>query len=330
MSDFKAERWPPGDETHTVRAIDSHTGGEPTRVVVSGGPNLGGGTAAEKLERLRAHYDHFRAAVVNEPRGSDVLVGALLVEPSEASCAAAVIFFNNVGYIGMCGHGTIGVVTTLAHLGCMHAGCHRIETPVGIVETQLHESGEVSVQNVPSYRHAKDVEVQVAGYGRIRGDIAWGGNWFYLVEGHGQALEFANLDRLMDFTRKVRAALEEAHITGRDGQPIDHIELCGPSSQPGVDSRSFVLCPGGAYDRSPCGTGTSARLACLAEDDLLQEGELWRQESIIGSVFEASYRRVDQGIVPTIRGRAFVTADASLILNAADPYCWGIECQNTS
>jgi 4-hydroxyproline epimerase len=311
-------------EVARVHVIDSHTGGEPTRVVISGGPDLGGGSVAERLQIFREQHDPFRSAVVNEPRGSDVIVGALLLEPADPSCAAGVIFFNNVGTLGMCGHGTIGLVVTLSHMGRIGPGEHRIETPVGVVTTRLHESGVVSVGNVSSYRLAKGVSVPVEGHGTVTGDVAWGGNWFFLVEEHGQELSLGNVAALTDFTWRVRQALARHGITGRDGQEIDHIELFGPSDQPEVHSRNFVLCPGKAYDRSPCGTGTSAKLACLYADGKLQEGEVWRQESLVGSVFEGSIQVVNGELVPIIKGNAFVTAEATLILDPADPFCWGI------
>jgi 4-hydroxyproline epimerase len=309
---------------HRIQVIDSHTGGEPTRVVITGGPPLNGANAAERLDDFRQHHDAFRSAIVNEPRGSNVMVGALLLEPADPTCAAGVIFFNNVGYLGMCGHGTIGLIVTLAHLGRLEPGIHRIETPVGIVSAQLHENGEVSVQNVPCYRHAKDVPVEVPGVGIVRGDIAWGGNWFYLVEEHGQELELRNVEFLVEYTWAMRQALAHNGITGRDGQEIDHIELFAPSPTPGIQSRNFVLCPGKAYDRSPCGTGTSAKLACLFAEGKLREGETWLQESIVGSVFAGSIAQRGETLIPTIRGSAFVTAEATLLLHPDDSFCWGI------
>jgi 4-hydroxyproline epimerase len=306
-----------------LRAIDSHTGGEPTRVVIDGGPALAG-PLAERVEQLRRHHDAFRAAVCNEPRGSDVLVGALVTPPVDPGAAAGVIFFNNVGYLGMCGHGTIGLVTTLAWLGRLAPGRHRIETPVGVVTTELHASGRVSVRNVPSYRHARSVAVELPGHGRVTGDVAWGGNWFFLSADHGQSLDTANVEALVDFGWRVRQALTAAGIRGANGAEIDHIELTGPASREGLDARNFVLCPGKAYDRSPCGTGTSAKLACLVADGKLAPGGRWRQESIIGSVFEGSVEIEAGSIVPTITGQAWITADATLILDPADPYCHGI------
>jgi 4-hydroxyproline epimerase len=302
-----------------VQIIDSHTGGEPTRIVVSGGPELGLGSVADRLNLFRDRFDRFRSAIVNEPRGSDVMVGALLMEPSDNSCAAGVVFFNNVGFLAMCGHGTIGVIATLAHLGRIQPGVHRIETVAGVVTATLHADGSVSVANVASYRARAAVTVDVPGLGKVTGDVAWGGNWFFLVEQHGQELALANVERLVDYAWRVRRAINS------QGHPeIDHIELFGPPTRPGAHSRNFVLCPGGAYDRSPCGTGTSAKIACLAADGKLAEGAEWVQESIIGSTFQARYRRTDEGIIPTITGSAFVNAEATLILNENDPFCWGI------
>ncbi len=306
-----------------LRVIDSHTAGEPTRLVLDGAPDLGDGTLAERLEVLRTQHDWLRSTVVNEPRGSDVLVGALLCTPSDPTCAAGVIFFNNVSYLGMCGHGTIGLVVMLAHLGRIGPGSHRIETPVGIVEAHLHDDGRVTVHNVPSYRHAAAVCVSVEGLGTVTGDVAWGGNWFYLVADHGEELRFARVERLTDVAWRIRRALERHGVTGAQGGLIDHIELFGPGS-PGAHSRSFVLCPGKAYDRSPCGTGTSAKIACLAADGALEPGEVWVQESIIGSRFEATYMLENGQIRPSITGAAFVTMEGSLLLDERDPFRWGI------
>jgi 4-hydroxyproline epimerase len=305
-----------------IHVIDSHTGGEPTRVVVEGGPDLGSGPVAERARIFREKYDHFRSAVVNEPRGNDAMVGALLCTPCDATCSAGVIFFNNVGLLNMCGHGTIGLAVTLAYLGRIGPGLHRIETPVGVVEAVLHESGEVTVNNVPAYRHRADVAVEVEGYGTVKGDVAWGGNWFFLTKDCPCAIELSRLEELTAFSWNVRQALERGDITGANGGVIDHIEICGPSAQ--ADSRNFVLCPGKAYDRSPCGTGTSAKLACLVADGELREGEVWRQESVIGSVFEGSVTIRDGMVHPHISGSAFVNADAMLILDPRDPFIYGI------
>lgn len=316
-------------EKNRLHIIDSHTGGEPTRVIVSGGPELPPASMAGKLDYFRQHYDHVRRAVINEPRGSEIIVGALLCKPVDASCATGVIFFNNVGYLGMCVHGAIGLAVTLAHLGTIGVGEHRFETPVGVVTAILHETGEVTVGNVASYRSASNVQVDVPGYGTVRGDIAWGGNWFFLVEEPVMELAASKVEELTNYSWAIRQALERNGIRGNGlngdaGKEIDHVELFGPSRVPGVHSRNFVLCPGKAYDRSPCGTGTSAKLACLYADGKLKPGEVWKQESIVGSIFEGSVRVEDGQILPRIKGSAFITSEAQLILNPQDPFRHGL------
>jgi len=304
-----------------IKAIDSHTAGEPTRVVVDGFPDLGSGSMAERLEVFRRDYDKLRSAIVCEPRGHDAIVGALLCEPLHKADAAGVIFFNNVGYLGMCGHATIGLVKTLEYMGRISAGSHRIDTPVGSVEANLNADGSVTITNVPSYRFAKDVAVDVPKFGVVTGDVAWGGNWFFLVRKHPLEIELSNLSKLTDYSVAIRSALAANNITGKDGGEIDHIELYAPT--PTADSRNFVLCPGLEYDRSPCGTGTSAKLACLYDDGKLKEGDTWRQESIVGSVFDGSVTVKDGQIIPTITGAAHITAELELVLSEDDPYKFG-------
>jgi 4-hydroxyproline epimerase len=320
------------DRFSRIQVIDSHTGGEPTRIVITGGPDLGTGSLAERRLLFQQRFDAFRSAVINEPRGSDVLVGALVCEPTDPSCVAGVIFFNNVGCLNMCGHGTIGLAVTLAHLGRIGPGMHKVESPVGVVGFAYDGGSRVVIDNVPSYRLAKDCTVQVDGIGPVVGDVAWGGNWFFLVNVDGAGpnaqyqmqLDLANLERLTDFTWRTRLALSRRGITGENGGEIDHIELFGPARSPAADSRNFVLCPGKAYDRSPCGTGTSAKLACLYADGKLRDGDVWRQESIIGSIFEGSVHLDAGRIIPRIAGSAYVCAEATLILDANDPFQTGI------
>jgi proline racemase len=305
-----------------VRVVDSHTGGEPTRVVIEGGPDLGGGNAAAKLEVFREQHDAFRRAVVNEPRGSDVLVGALLVEPADAGCATGVIYFDNVTFLGMCGHGTIGLVATLAYLGRIQPGEHRIETPVGVVRTTLHDTRTVSVVNIPARRKARAVSIDLPGGGTVTGDVAWGGNWFFIAGNHGQDLALSRVEPLTAFAWQTRQA-----VNAQGFPEVDHIVLLGPPRSAGAAAQDFVLCPGKAYDRSPCGTGLSARLACLATDGRLDEGEPYVLESILGTRFTGRYRWLDRGagtVVPTITGSAHVTAEGVLILDEADPFCWGV------
>ncbi|MBV6867800.1 proline racemase family protein [Xanthomonas euvesicatoria] len=309
---------------HTIDVIDSHTAGEPTRVVLSGFPDLGDGDLAQCRERFSSEFDHWRSAIACEPRGSDTMVGALLLPPRDPGACTGVIFFNNVGYLGMCGHGTIGVVRTLAELGRIGPGQHRIETPVGTVGVELADDGTVWVDNVESYRVASGVEVEVPGHGRVRGDVAWGGNWFFITEQAPCALDLAHQRELTAYTEAVRLALEAAGITGEAGGEIDHIEVNGAAPDGSGVARNFVLCPGLAYDRSPCGTGTSAKLACLAADGKLAEGERWVQQGILGSAFEGNYRLSGRGIAPRISGRAYITARAQLVIDPADPFAWGI------
>lgn len=304
-----------------LRVIDSHTGGEPTRLVIDGFPDLGTGSMAERRTRFARDYDDWRKAIILEPRGNDVLVGALLCEPVSPQATAGVIFFNNSGFLNMCGHGTIGLIASLAWLGRIQPGKHVVETPVGDVTATLHDDGSVSVENVPAYRWRKQVRVETA-HGPVTGDIAWGGNWFFLVNDHPFAVTPAAIPDLTAYAWAIREGLERAGIRGEHDGIIDHIELFADDDR--ADSRSFVLCPGKAWDRSPCGTGTSAKLACLAGDGKLGAGETWRQASIIGSEFTASFVALGDRIVPTIRGEAWVCGDNRLILNPDDPFRWGI------
>ncbi len=308
-----------------MRIIDSHTGGEPTRVILDGGPDLGEGPLALRRQRFAAAHDDVRRAAVSEPRGGEALVGALLCEPEDPTCATGVIFFNEAGYLGMCGHATMGLAVSLHHLGRIGLGRHRFETPVGVVTADLKSPHEVSVENVESCRFRSKVKVETAGFGTLTGDIAWGGNWFFLASSAPTALVAQNIPALLDAARDVRRSLARAGITGTDGAEIDHVEFFGPARGPGANARNFVLCPDDTYDRSPCGTGTSAKLACLAADGALKPGETWVQESILGSRFEAHYGPgASGGVLPTITGRAYVTAEGRLLRAPEDPFANGI------
>lgn len=309
-----------------LHVIDSHTEGEPTRVVISGGPDLGTGTMAEKAARLRENHDGLRRAVCNEPRGHDAMVGALLCEPNEPDCVCGVIFFNNLSTLNMCIHGTIGLAVTLAHLGKIGPGAHRIDTPAGVVVATLRDDGSVEVANVPSYRKAAAVSVEVPGWGTVLGDIAWGGNWFFLIDNQGPPVDLANLELLTVFTFLVRQELKKQGITGDGGMEIDHVEVFGPPGDPALaDSRNFVLCPGKAYDRSPCGTGTSAKLACLYADGKLKPGEIWRQASILDTVFQACMEELADGkILPRVSGCAWVNGASIYHFSPSDPFRHGI------
>lgn len=308
-----------------MRYVDSHSEGEPTRVLIDGGPDLGDGSMRERIERLASDHDQLRRTVILEPRGSDALVGALLVAPTRADCAAGVLFFNNTGYLGMCGHGTMGVAVTLAHLGRISPGVSHFETPVGVVAVTLADANTVTVENVASYRYRSDITVEVPGLGPVSGDIAWGGNWFFLTRNTPHPINLDNERRLTEAALRVQRALVDQGITGRDGGEIDHIEFFSDALSADADSRNFVLCPGGAYDRSPCGTGTSAKIACLADAGVLAPDTDWVQESVIGSRFVARYRVGAQGeIIPSITGRAFICAEGTLVQQPGDPFARGI------
>jgi 4-hydroxyproline epimerase len=347
-----------------ITVVDSHTEGEPTRVVVGGWGEVAGATMAARREELQRRHDELRRAVVCEPRGHEAVVGALLTPPVEPGSLAGVVFFDNAGYLGMCGHGTIGVVRTLDFLGRLPAAggapardrpatapgatgatraagaaAVRLDTPVGTVTAEIGagegggddagadgEDGAVTVTNVPARCHALDVSVEVPGLGPVTGDIAYGGNWFFLVEASqlgGVPLTRGHVGALTAATLRIRHALAAAGVTGEAGAEIDHVEVFGPPPGPRADSRNFVLCPGGAYDRSPCGTGTSAKLAVLCARGELAPGQLWRQEGITGGLFTAWLTREDGALVPHIRGRAFITGQTTLLFDPRDPFRGG-------
>lgn len=309
-----------------MKVIDSHTAGEPTRVIVEGGPELGGGSLCERVDIFQQHFDDYRKTAILEPRGTDALVGALLCEPTDERCAAGVIFFNNTGYLGMCGHGLIGTVITLHYLGRLPLGQHLIETPVGIVTVDLHDANTASVENVVSYCYLENVELNIDGLGTVVGDVAWGGNWFFLANDAPFPLILDNISDLTRVATMIKKSLIEHGITGKGGAEIDHIEFYSKPESETANSRNFVLCPGNAYDRSPCGTGTSAKLACLANKGLLMPNKTWVQESVIGSTFSASYRlNKAQEIIPTISSTAFICSSATLIRQPNDPFINGIQ-----
>ena len=307
-----------------MRVVDSHTEGEPTRVVVGGMPPLKSETIQGKVDELRREHDGIRTGLVCEPRGHSAVVGAYLLPPSKSEFDHEVIFFNTADYLGMCGHGTIGLMRTLQYLGELEPGEVTIETPAGPVRAKLHENGSITVWNVNSFRFLNGVKVETKEFGSFTGDVAYGGNWFFLCDDHGLDLSLSNLDTLTRATTAIRQQLVAEGVAGEHGEEIDHVELFGAPSRKDAHSRNFVLCPGYAYDRSPCGTGLSAKLACLAADGKLKEGELWRQESFVGSLFEASFEATEDGVVPAITGRAWITGESTLVFEDNDPFAEGI------
>ncbi|WP_170574225.1 proline racemase family protein [Ruegeria atlantica] len=309
-----------------MHVIDSHTGGEPTRVILDGAPDLGSGPLADRALRLATEHEGFYRSIMLEPRGQPAMVGALLVEPVDPSCVTGVIYFDVDAVLGMCGHGTIGLTVTLAHLGQIGVGRHKIETPAGIVTVELHDANTVTVTNVESRRVHRNVALDVPGYGPVSGDVAYGGNWFFIVEPSPIPVEAANIRQLTDMTVAIREASIAQGIGGEQGEPIDHVIFQDTSPDPGVHSRNFVLCPDDNYDRSPCGTGSSARLACLAADGRLAPGDEIVQHSVIGSAYRLSYQPgPNGGVIPSITGQAHIMAEATLIFDANDPFKTGIE-----
>ncbi len=309
-----------------MRVVDSHTEGEPTRVVIEGWPELDAPTMEGRRDELRREHDHLRRAVVCEPRGHAAIVGAVLTPPVTPGAAAGIVFFNNGTYLGMCGHGLIGVVRTLQYLGRLSPGVATFDTPVGTVRTELADDGCVTIENVPSRCHKLDVAVEVPGIGTVTGDIAYGGNWFFITEQNLGEITLANAPTLTRVTQQIQDALDLHGISRQDGGQIDHIELSGPPQRLDADARNFVLCSGGEYDRSPCGTGTSAKMAVLHARGELKFGDDWRQESVTGSLFTGWLTQGKNGeLIPHIRGTAFVTGESKLRFDTADPFRLGLE-----
>jgi proline racemase len=311
--------------------VDSHTAGEPTRVIVDGWPRPAGATMQERRESLRRDADHLRRAVVCEPRGHAAIVGALLTPAVNPDSAAGIVFFNNETYLGMCGHGLIGVVRTLAHLGRLGPGTSRFDTPVGTVAAELHDDGSVSFANVPAFCERRDVRLDVPGYGMVTGDIAFGGNWFFITHLANEPIGLDRVEPLTRATRAIQRALDDAGLR-RMGQgattagDVDHIEISGPPSRADADARNFVLCSGGEYDRSPCGTGTCAVMAARHARGELALEQRWHQESVTGSMFTGWLTRRDDGaLIPHIQGSAFITGEGTLHLDAADPFRFGFQ-----
>ncbi len=311
-------------DIRALEVIDSHTGGEPTRVIVSGWPQPVGVTMENRLQYMVKNQDHLRKASICEPRGHDAMVGALLTPPINSGSITGVIFFNDVGYLGMCGHALIGTVSTLKFMGKIGSGKMRIDTPAGTVSAELGEDGMVTLENVYSYLYKENVKIEVPGLGEVNGDIGYGGNWFFMTDSVPLEPKMENLEALMSTAKLIRKTLEERGIAGPEGEKIDHVEYYGKPVNPRAHSRNFVLCPGNAYDRAPCGTGTSAKLAALHHKGKLKVGELWIQESITGSIYECYLMEKEGQLIPVIRSPAFVVSQTTLFFNPTDPFCWGI------
>ena len=311
-----------------LRVIDSHTIGEPTRVVLDeslvAGLDLGGGSVRDRRDQFRDRCDHVRSALVGDPRGTTAMVGVILVPPADPTCRFGAFYVNRVGYLDMCGHATIGLAVTLGARGIIEPGDFRLESPAGVVGVTWHGGGEAAFECVPPRRIAQNLALACDDGSQVTGDVATSGLWFYLCRDHGILVEPTAIPALTARAWSIRRALEARGISGDGGEVIDHVVLLGPPRDPGNDGRAFVLCPDGAFDRSPCGTGTSALVGCLFEDGILTAGRTWRQESVLGGVYEASIRRERDILVPTVRGRAWLTAETTLHFAGDDPYRTGL------
>jgi 4-hydroxyproline epimerase len=311
-----------------ICVVDSHTIGEPTRLVLDdafvAGLDLGTGSVFSRREVFRSRYDDVRRALVTDPRGVEAMVGVILVPPADPTCDLGAFYFNRVGYLDMCGHATIGLAVSLGHTGRITPGPFRMETPAGVVGVEWHGGSDASFQSVTPRRIHRGLSIRCPDGSIVTGDVATSGLWFFICRDHGLPVVPEAIPQLLERSWAIRRSLGAAGVTGDTGEVIDHIVLMGPPLDPANSARNFVLCPDGAFDRSPCGTATSALVGCLHEDVQLAEGAVWRQESILGGLYEASVRTQAGVLVPTVRGRAWITAEATLQFSADDPYRAGL------
>jgi proline racemase len=327
-----------------VQAVDSHTAGEPTRIVTGGVPPVRGATMADKRAALQRDHDHLRRALVLEPRGHDAIVLAYLLPPCDPAADLGVVFANDAGYLGMCGHGAIGVATVAVALGMVPAVEPvtevRLDTPAGTVRCRVAVTAgrptSVTITNVPSFLFRQRAVVDVHGFGKVAADIAYGGNWFAFVEAEqlGLAVGKVHLPVLMQAATAVREALVRDGVRGvhpdrGESELVDHVKLFVPLDGDEPGARALTLCPGAAYDRSPCGTGTSAKLAVLHAKGELEVGQWFRSESVLGTSFRARIASTTAvgrftAVVPEVEGSAYVTALTQFVIDPNDPCRHGI------
>lgn len=330
--------------SRVLQAVDSHTAGEPTRIVTGGLPPVAGATMAERRAALQRDHDELRRALVLEPRGHDAIVLALLQPPCAPGAHLGVVFANDVGYLGMCGHGAIGVATVAVATGMVPAVEPVTEvvldTPAGVVPCRVAVVGgrprSVTITNVPSFLFRQRVVVPVHGFGKVAADVAWGGNWFAFVEADqlGLVVERSHVPVLLQAAVAIREALVREGVRGRHPEHaaeaiIDHVKLFAPLDGAEPGARALTLCPGAAWDRSPCGTGTSAKLAVLHAKGELEPGRWFRSESVLGTAFRARIVRTATvgglpAVVPEIEGSAWITGFPTFVLDPDDPCRFGI------
>lgn len=326
---------------HSFFCIDAHTCGNPVRLVAGGGPQLDGATMMERRAHFLAEYDWIRTGLMFEPRGHDAMSGSILYPPTRPDCDVAILFIETSGCLPMCGHGTIGTVTVMIEHGLVRPkvpGLLKLDTPAGLVEARYEMQGDkvthVRIRNVASYLHATDLSVEVPGLGELRFDVAYGGNFYAIVEPQPtfrdmEDLSTGDIQRLSPLIR--RLVNEKYEIVHRDNPAIkglSHVQWTGKPRHPQAHARNAVFYGDRGIDRSPCGTGTSARMAQLAARGDLKEGQDFVHESIIGSLFHGRVEALTTvggapGIIPSIQGEAWVTGLNTIFLYDEEPYTKG-------
>lgn len=326
---------------HTFSCIDGHTCGNPVRLVSGGGPLLQGATMMERRAHFLAEYDWIRTGLMFEPRGHDVMSGSILYPPTRDDCDVAILFIETSGCLPMCGHGTIGTVTMAIENGLVKPktpGVLRLDTPAGLVVAEYRQEGEyveeVRITNVPSFLYAEGLTVDCPQLGEITVDVAYGGNFYAIVEPQKNFRDIADHSAgdLIAWSPVVRQRLNEKYSFVHPDNPginrLSHMLWTGAPRDPQAHARNAVFYGDKAIDRSPCGTGTSARMAQLHAKGRLKAGDDFVHESIIGSLFKGRVEREVEvagrtGIVPSIGGWARMTGLNTIFLDDRDPFVKG-------
>ena len=327
--------------THTFSCIDGHTCGNPVRLVAGGGPRLEGATMLDKRAHFLRAFDWIRTGLMFEPRGHDMMSGAILYPPTRDDCDVAVLFIETSGCLPMCGHGLIGTITMGVENGLIAPrapGRLAIETPAGKVDVAYRQEGrfveEVRLTSVPSYLHAEGLTAEVEGLGEIVVDVAYGGNFYAIVEPQRNFRDMADhsAGALIGWSPRLRAALNAKYEFVHPEHPgiagLSHIQWTGAPTRPGAHARNAVFYGAKAIDRSPCGTGTSARMAQLAAKGRLAPGDEFVHESIIGSLFHGRVEAATTvagrpAIIPSIAGWARMTGYNTIFIDNRDPFAHG-------
>jgi len=326
---------------HTFTCIDGHTCGNPVRLVAGGGPLLRGSTMMERRAHFLAEYDWIRTGLMFEPRGHDVMSGSILYPPTREDCDVAILFIETSGCLPMCGHGTIGTVTMAIENGLVKPktpGVLRLDTPAGLVTAEYRQEGdyveEVRITNVPSFLYAEGLTVECPDLGEISVDVAYGGNFYAIVEPQANYRDMADYSagQLIAWSPVVRQRLNEKYSFEHPVNPainrLSHMLWTGAPTHPDADARNAVFYGDKAIDRSPCGTGTSARMAQLHAKGRLKAGEDFVHESIIGSLFKGRVEREvsvanKPAIIPSIGGWARQTGFNTIFIDDRDPFAHG-------